>query len=71
MKRVLKNPLRQHIKGFFRGRDVIFKSKTGLEFDMEDEEERALFNYWKETYQFLYELEPKGVVKNDTEKHIR
>ena len=54
---VLKNPLRQHVKGSFRGREVLFKSKAGLSFDMEDEEQKALFFYWKETYGFLYEID--------------
>lgn len=54
--RILKNPLRQTIKTIFRGRTVYFKSKEGKLFNMEDEEQRALYHHWTQTYQFIYDI---------------
>lgn len=55
MTKVLKNPLRQNIKTIFRGKELIFRSKAGIAFDMEDEEKSAEFYHWKNIYGFLYE----------------
>lgn len=59
MIRVIKNPLRAHIKTNFRGRERLFKSKAGLSFDMEDEEQSALYHHWLKTYEFLYDITEK------------
>lgn len=56
MKKILKNPQRQHLKTIFRGRDQIFKSKAALTFDMDDEEQAALYHHWKAVYGFLYDV---------------
>lgn len=54
--KVLKNPLRQEIETVFRGRRKIIKSKASAVFDLDDEEELALYRHWLETYQFLYDI---------------
>lgn len=55
MKRVLRNPVRQHIKTIFRGREKIFKSKSTKVFDLEDEEEEAEYRHWLKIYGFIYD----------------
>ena len=50
MRRVLKNDLKEYRRGFFRGREVFSGPKHTQVFNMKDEEERALYYYWKETY---------------------
>lgn len=55
MIKILRNPVRQHIKGWFRGREVIFKSKSTQKFEVENEEEEALYEYWTKTFQFIYD----------------
>lgn len=60
MHRILKNNVRAHIKNHFRGREVLFKSKTSQTFNMEDEEERARYFFWKERYGFITDI-TKGV----------
>lgn len=54
--KILRNPSRQNIVTIFRGREVTFRAKHSKKFDMEDEEQSALFFFLKETYEFLYEL---------------
>jgi hypothetical protein len=49
-KKILKNYLKKGIKGWFRGRPVWFGPKAACGFDLDDEEQRALYYYWKETY---------------------
>lgn len=49
-KRVLKNPVKRYVKGWFRGRNVYFGPKHAQTFDLDKEEERALYYFWKETY---------------------
>jgi hypothetical protein len=49
-KRVLKNDVKHGVKGWFRGRHVWFGPKAGVSFEMDDEEQRALYYYWKETF---------------------
>ena len=63
MRRAVKNPLRQTIQTSFRGRTLFFKSKEGKIFNMEDEEERALYRHWTETYQFLYDITDREDLK--------
>ena len=55
MLRVIKNPLRQHIKTHFRNRDIVFKSKNSKVFDTEKEEDLAEYRHWLNTYQFLFD----------------
>jgi hypothetical protein len=59
MKKVLKNHLRGHIDQIFRGRKVTFRSKSSKIFDMEDEEEKAEFFFWKDMYGFLEDITDK------------
>ena len=44
--RLLKNLKRINFKTHFRGRDIVFKSKTSKVFDFNDEEERAEYYFW-------------------------
>jgi hypothetical protein len=55
-KHILKNPLRQHIKTIFRGREKLFKSKESKAFDFDDEEQRAEYFHWVQTFDFLYDI---------------
>ena len=48
------------VKNIFRGREVTFPSKGGVAFNMEDEEERALFHFWKDMYGFIQPYEKEG-----------
>jgi hypothetical protein len=61
MKKILKNPLRQNLKTHFRGRDIVFKSKSGKAFDMDNEEQVEEYRHWVKTYEFLYEVKREGV----------
>lgn len=69
MNRVLKNPVRGDIVGSFRGRKITFLSKASKIFDMKDEEQRAEYYYWKNTYDFVYDVTSlfKEVNKNEND----
>jgi hypothetical protein len=56
MYRILKNYSKKSIKINFRGHDVYFKAKAGVKFNLDDEEERALYNFWKERYGFIGDI---------------
>jgi hypothetical protein len=53
MRRVLKNLTKQGIKASFRGREIWFGPKQAQIFNMEDEEEKAKYFFWKERYENL------------------
>lgn len=55
-KKILKNPLRQHLKTIFRGREVIFKSKNSKVFDFDDEEQKAEYAHWINIYPMIYDI---------------
>lgn len=59
MKRCLKNYKRIGVKNIFRGREVWFGPKQSQMFDMDDEEERALYYFWKERYGFIDDITSK------------
>ena len=40
----------------FRNKDLFFKSKNSKGFDMEDEEERAEYHYWMQTFGFMRDI---------------
>lgn len=56
MIRILKNPLREHIKTIFRGRTFLFKSKEAKVFNFDNEEEREAYAHWKHIYSFLRDI---------------
>lgn len=58
-RRILKNYTRSGIKNIFRGREVWFGPKEGKSFDLDDEEDRALYYFWKGTYEFLDDITSK------------
>lgn len=73
MRRVLKNRFRGHISNWFRGREVWFKSRTSRIFDMDNEEEKAEYYFWKTRYGFIEDItdrpdirEKLGGDKNET-----
>ena len=63
-KRVLKNYTKKGVTGWFRGREVWFGPKAGVGFDLDDEEQRALYYYWKETY-WMKDITSKVVNDNE------
>lgn len=65
MVRILRNPLRQHIKTHFRGRDIIFKSKATKAFNMDDEEQLDEYRHWLNIYDFLYD-DTRNVLGGDS-----
>jgi len=56
MNRIIKNHSKQRVKTIFRGREVYFGSKQAQVFDTEDEEEKALYDFWLKTYEFLQDI---------------
>lgn len=56
MRLVLKNPTKNGVMGHFRNKDVIFKAKYSKIFDMDKEEEKNEYFYWKDTFNFLYDI---------------
>lgn len=56
MKRILKNYTREGVNGSFRGQKIWFGPKQSQVFDMKDEEERAKYYYWKQTYEFIGDI---------------
>jgi hypothetical protein len=56
MRLVLKNLTKQGIKASFRGREIWFGPKQAQTFDMEDEEEKAKYFFWKDTYGFIIDI---------------
>ena len=53
MKRVLQNLKPIDVTNHFRGGEVHFRHKSKQIFDMKDEEERALYYFWKTRYGFI------------------
>ncbi len=53
---ILKNYSRKSITINFRGHDVHFRAKAGLRFNLDDEEENALYHFWKERYDFIGDI---------------
>ena len=53
MKLILKNLTKEGIEANFRGRKIWFGPKQAQTFDMEDEEEKAKYFFWKERYENL------------------
>lgn len=51
--RVLKNVSKTGLKQNFRGREVWFGPKQSQTFDLDDEEEKALFNFWQERFGYF------------------
>lgn len=60
MNKALKNPLKKDIKGHFRGRDISFPARKSQIFDVDTEEGKKLYQYWKETFAFIYDVPIKG-----------
>lgn len=56
MIKVLKNYTREKVFNIFRGKKVYFGPKEGKAFETEDEEQEALYNFWKETYGFIQDI---------------
>lgn len=61
MNKVLKNYSRERLNVNFRGRNRYFGPKEAKTFNMEDEEEKALYFFWKERYEFLGDITSKVV----------
>lgn len=56
MNKILKNPLRRHLKTIFRGKEIIFKSKNSKVFDFNDEEQKAEYYHWRSIYGQIYDI---------------
>lgn len=60
MNRVLKNYKKIGVKNIFRGREVWFGPKEARRFDLEDEEQKALYFFWKDRYGFIEDYMKAG-----------
>ena len=56
MRRVLSNLKRINVENHFRGRGVVFKGKNKRIFDMDDEEQKAEYYFWKDKYGFIIDI---------------
>lgn len=65
MKRVLENLKRKTVKYPFRGREITFRYKSKRIFDMNDEEEKAEYNLWKDRYGFIIDITSKTGVNKE------
>lgn len=63
MNRILKNYKRVNVKNIFRGREVWFGSKQSQTFNMDDEEQAALYFFWKDRYGFIQDYTKAGDLK--------
>ena len=61
--KVLKNYTRERVTNIFRGGEVYFGPKESKKFDLKDEEERALYYFWKERYGFIQDITNRGDLK--------
>lgn len=63
MHRILKNYKRIGVKNHFRGKDVWFGPKEAREFNLDDEEQAALYFFWKDRYGFIQDYGKEGDIK--------
>lgn len=63
MNRILKNYKRIGVTNHFRHKDVYFGPKEARTFDMEDEEQRELYFFWKDRYGFIQDYMKVGDIK--------
>ena len=59
MKRVLSNLKPISVSNHFRNRDVTFRYKSKRVFNMDLEEERAEYYFWKDRYGFIIDITAK------------
>jgi len=50
VRRILRNSIRQHLKTIFRGKEIMFKSKSTQAFNMDNEEDKAKYDHWLKIY---------------------